>query len=122
MINCISPMKKTKTCSFFNGELCYGKSTLRILGFDSGVRRRLLENTLAKWHASYMLLTPRKPNHSCWFLNIFGSLLSGSGNNMLLTTWKLNHSCWFSSILDSLLPLPRCEDTGPKLYNVVLLL
>jgi hypothetical protein len=45
VVNCISPMKKAKTCSFFDGKFTDGKSTMRIFGFDSGVRERLLERS-----------------------------------------------------------------------------
>lgn len=43
VVNLVSPMKKSKTCPYFDGEFSDGKSTMRLFGFDSGVRRKLLE-------------------------------------------------------------------------------
>lgn len=43
VVSTISPMKKSKTCSYFDGELTDGKATMRIFGFDGSVRRKLLE-------------------------------------------------------------------------------
>ena len=39
----LSPMKKTSTRSYFDGELSDGNATVRLFGFDTGVRRRLLD-------------------------------------------------------------------------------
>ena len=39
----LSPMKKLKTCCFFDGQLSDGKASVRFFGFDAGVRRKLLE-------------------------------------------------------------------------------
>lgn len=38
----VSPMKRSKTCSFFDGEITDGKSTMRVFGFDDTVRRKLI--------------------------------------------------------------------------------
>ena len=40
VLTALSPMKKSKTCSYFDGELTDEKATMRVFGFDSGVRRR----------------------------------------------------------------------------------
>ncbi len=42
MVASVSPMKKSKTCSFFDGEITDGKSCMRVFGFDAGVRRKLV--------------------------------------------------------------------------------
>ena len=34
-------MKKSKTCSYFDGEMTDGKSCIRVFGFDAGVRKKL---------------------------------------------------------------------------------
>ena len=39
----LSPMNKSKTCSYFNDELTDEKVTMRIFGFDFSVHRRLIE-------------------------------------------------------------------------------
>lgn len=39
----VSPMKKSKTCNYFDGELADGKSSMLLFGFDTGVRRKLAE-------------------------------------------------------------------------------
>ena len=44
IITCISPMKKSKTCDFFDGEISDGKSSIRLFGFDSSVRKQLFLN------------------------------------------------------------------------------
>ena len=36
-------MKKSKSCSYLDGHLTDGKRTMRVLGFDAGVRRKLVE-------------------------------------------------------------------------------
>ena len=41
VISSLSPMKKSKTCSYFDGEVTDGKSCMRVFGFDVGVRKRL---------------------------------------------------------------------------------
>ena len=43
VLTALSPMKKSKTCSYFDGEVTDGKATMRVFGFDCGVRRRLIE-------------------------------------------------------------------------------
>lgn len=45
VITMLSPMKKSKNnCNYFNGELGDGKSTMRVFGYDSNVRRQLWEH------------------------------------------------------------------------------
>ena len=39
----LSPMKKTSTCSYFDGQLSDGNTAVRVFGFDAGVRRKLLD-------------------------------------------------------------------------------
>ena len=41
IITCISPMKKSKTCDFFDGEISDGKSSIRLFG---SVRKQLFQN------------------------------------------------------------------------------
>ena len=43
VVESLSPMKKSKTCSYFDGHITDGKATMRVFGFDSGVRRKLVE-------------------------------------------------------------------------------
>ncbi len=43
VVTSVSPMKKAKMCSYFNGEVSNGKASMRVFGFDSGVRKRLAE-------------------------------------------------------------------------------
>ena len=43
IMKAISPMKKAKTCSYFDGKITDGKATLRVFGFDAGVRCKLVE-------------------------------------------------------------------------------
>ena len=38
-----SPMKKSKMCAHFDGEISDGKSTMRLFKFDNSVRRKLVE-------------------------------------------------------------------------------
>lgn len=52
VLSSLSPMKKTKTCSFFDGQLSDGKATVRLFGFDAGVRRKLVEFEEAKQSVS----------------------------------------------------------------------
>ncbi len=42
VVNSLSPMK-SKTCSYFDGQITDGKATMRVFGFDSDVRRKLVE-------------------------------------------------------------------------------
>ena len=39
----VSPLKKGRTCSYFDGEISDGQAKMRVFGFDSGVRRKLLD-------------------------------------------------------------------------------
>ena len=43
VVHGVSPMKKSKTCAYFDGEISDGKSTMRLFGFDCSVRRKLME-------------------------------------------------------------------------------
>ena len=43
VVSMVSPMKDSKTCSYFDGELTDGKSSIRLFGFNSIVRRKLLD-------------------------------------------------------------------------------
>ena len=39
----ISPMKKGKHISYFDGEMTDGKAKVRLFGFDDNIRKRLLD-------------------------------------------------------------------------------
>ena len=41
VVTSLSPMKKSKTCSYFDGDLTDDKGCMRIFGFDAGVRKKL---------------------------------------------------------------------------------
>ena len=43
VVNAVSPMKKSKTCSFFDGEITDEKVCMRVFGFDGSVCRKLVE-------------------------------------------------------------------------------
>ena len=43
MVTSVSPMKKSKSCSFFDGEITNGKACMRVFEFDVSVRRKLVE-------------------------------------------------------------------------------
>ena len=43
VVQLVSPMKKSKTRSYFDGDVTDGKSTMRVYGFDCGVCRKLVE-------------------------------------------------------------------------------
>ena len=40
----LSPMKKAKTCIYFDGEIADESGTMHVYGFDSGVRKKLSEH------------------------------------------------------------------------------
>ena len=42
VVTTVSPIKKAKTCTFFHGDMIDRKATIHVFGFDSGVRRRLV--------------------------------------------------------------------------------
>lgn len=42
VVQVVSPMKKGKKSPYFDGQFSDGKSTMRLVGFDSQVRRKLL--------------------------------------------------------------------------------
>ena len=44
VVTVVSPMKKDKTCEYFDGELADDKARIRLFGFDSNVRQKLLEH------------------------------------------------------------------------------
>lgn len=39
----ISPMKKGKSASYFDGEMSDGRGKVRLYGFDDNIRKRLLD-------------------------------------------------------------------------------
>ena len=39
----LSPLKRGKTCNYFDGEISDENASIRFCGFDVGVRRRLVE-------------------------------------------------------------------------------
>lgn len=43
VVSSMSPMKKTKTCSYFDAKITDGKASMRLYGYDSGVRRKIIE-------------------------------------------------------------------------------
>ena len=43
VVNSLSPMKKAKNCSYFDGEISDGKARMRLFGFDANVRKRLAD-------------------------------------------------------------------------------
>ena len=57
----VSPMKKSRTCSFFDSEISDGKACMRVFGFDMGVRRKLVELEESK---SAVALANCKVKHS----------------------------------------------------------
>ena len=44
VVTAVSPMKKGKTCKYFDGELADDKARIRLFGFDSNIRQKLLEH------------------------------------------------------------------------------
>ena len=51
----LSPMKKSRNCSYFDGELTDGREKMRLFGFDSGVRRKLEESYESEGPVSVVL-------------------------------------------------------------------
>ena len=43
VLNSLSPLKKSKGCAYFDGQITDGKTSMRLFGFDSNVRRRLVQ-------------------------------------------------------------------------------
>ena len=43
VISSLSPMKKAKNCSYFDGQITDGKSKIRLFGFDGTIRKRLAD-------------------------------------------------------------------------------
>ena len=43
VISALSPMKRSRNCSYFDGEITDGKACMRLFGFDAGVRKRLVD-------------------------------------------------------------------------------
>ncbi len=39
----LSPMKKGKSCQYFDGEIADGSSRMRVVGFDANIRKKLQE-------------------------------------------------------------------------------
>ena len=62
-VKTVSPMKTGSGYPYFDGEITDGKGTMRIYGFDSSVRRRLLEFEGNK-HAVSMSKCEVKKNRS----------------------------------------------------------
>ena len=48
VVTVVSPMKKGKTCEYFDGELADDKARIRLFGFDDNVRQKLLEHQRKK--------------------------------------------------------------------------
>ena len=44
IVTVVSPMKKGKTCKYFDGELADDKARIRLFGFNNNVRQKLLEH------------------------------------------------------------------------------
>ena len=44
VVTVMSPMKKRKTCEYYNGEVADDKTHIRLLEFDDDVRQKLLEH------------------------------------------------------------------------------
>lgn len=42
VVNMLSPMKQSRNGSYFDGKITDGKSSMRLFGFDAGVRGKLL--------------------------------------------------------------------------------
>ena len=43
ILTCVSPMKKSKNNTFFDGSITDGRASMRLFGFDSGIRRKLAD-------------------------------------------------------------------------------
>ena len=43
VVNLLSPMKKSRNCAYFDGEISDRKASLRIFRFNSAVRRKLAD-------------------------------------------------------------------------------
>ena len=48
ILTCVSPMKKSKKSAFFEGSITDGRSSMRFYGFDSVVRRKLVDHMQSK--------------------------------------------------------------------------
>ena len=51
VVKSLSPMKKSRTCSYFDGHLCDGKASVRLFGFDSASR----------WYEPHGIIAEPKP-------------------------------------------------------------
>ena len=43
VLTVVSPMKKSHSSIYFDSEICDGRASMRLIGFDSGVRRKLAD-------------------------------------------------------------------------------
>ena len=43
VLTVVSPMKKSRSSIYFDSEICDGRASMRFIGFDSGVRRKLAD-------------------------------------------------------------------------------
>jgi hypothetical protein len=43
VISSVSPMKQSKSCSCFDGEITDGKACMAVFGLDASVRKKLVE-------------------------------------------------------------------------------
>lgn len=48
VVHVVSPMKEGKKHQYFDAQISEGKSTMRVVGFDSAVRRKLLAEGSSK--------------------------------------------------------------------------
>ena len=68
VVTSVSPMKKSRTSSFFDGEISDGKACMRVSGFNAGVHRKLVEFEESK---SAVAL-----NSGLFYFAVFGLLAS----------------------------------------------
>ena len=62
VISRLSPMKRCDTCSFFDGQITDGKSSMRLCGFDSTARRKLVDFNESKKPVALSNCTVRRTN------------------------------------------------------------
>lgn len=60
VISRLSPMKQSDTCSYFDGQITDGKSSMRLFGFDSTARRQLVDFNESKKPVSLSNCTVRR--------------------------------------------------------------
>ena len=49
VVESLSPMKKSKTCSYFDGHITDAKATMRVFGFDSEESSLSLKTVRKQW-------------------------------------------------------------------------